>query len=125
MKVLVYGREPLKIKASSILTGYGVEVINISHAAEIPAALESCEKPHLALIDRKAKDAVSASECVQKLWGIFTVLIMGPDKEDWQGLESFMASGYVPDTFSNGELVARLLAIHRRATSISKGVIAG
>jgi len=53
------------------------------------------------------------------------LLIIGPDKEDWQGLDRFMASGYVPDTFSNGELVSRLLAIHRRAISLSQEVIAG
>ena len=125
MKVLVYGREPLKTKTTSILTGYGMEVIDISRTAEMPVALDSCEKPHLALIDRKAKDATGVSEFIQELWGIFTVLIIGSDKEDWQGLESFMASGYVPDTFSNDELIARLLAIHRRAISLSQEVIAG
>jgi hypothetical protein len=121
MKILVYGQEPLMKKVASILTVCGIEIIGISHTEEIQTVLEHCEKPHMALIDKKGENAVSTNDYIQELWDIPTVLIIGKDKEDWQGLERFMASGYVQDTYSNKELAARLYAIDRRTTSLNEG----
>ncbi|MDD5287813.1 MAG: hypothetical protein PHY28_01705 [Dehalococcoidales bacterium] len=124
MKVLIYGREPTKEKVTHVLDQHGIETIYISKMVDMPSAPEYCEKPHLVLIDRKAEDAADASERIQELWDIPAVLILGNEREDWQGTEQFKVDGYVQDTFNNGELVARLSAICRRCNPISAEVTA-
>ncbi len=123
MKVLIYGRESLVSKVTQILAHSGIETVEISNPADTPAGLKCSEKPDLALIDKNAEDAARTCKDIQKSWDIPVVLIVGRNKTDWEGLEGLMASGYVPDTFRNGELVAYLNAIHRRTTPFGKGVV--
>ncbi len=124
MKVLIYGREPLVSKISRILVQYGIEMAEVPNTANTPDCFEYREKPDLALIDRNAEDAVSTCRNIRKSWGIPVVLIMGRDEGEWEGLEGFMASGYVPNTSRNSELVAHLNAIYRRTTLFEKGAVA-
>jgi AmiR/NasT family two-component response regulator len=118
MTILLYSREPLKTRTASILAQNGIETIDVSSTANLNASLGRYRKPQLALIDKKAEDAVIANDFIKKLWNIPTVLIIEDEKEAWQDVEKFQADGYVQDSCSNQELVLRLSAIYRRVKAV-------
>lgn len=117
MKILIYGRDQIRKKVTSILTRNGIKTNDISTTANLAVALNDCEKPDIALIDWEAINAVTANECIQKRWDIPIVLMMGRGKGAWQGLEQFVADGYMDSTLKNEEFMARLSAIQRRITA--------
>jgi hypothetical protein len=120
MKLLVYGRDSFMTGLTSKLPAYGIEILDIRQIKDIPASLEQCKKPDLALIEKKAEDTVNIVKFIHALWGIPIVLQIGTGKKEWRGLEKLNVDGFVTDTFSNGELFARLSAIQRRVTAGKK-----
>jgi hypothetical protein len=114
VKLLVYGLNPSITGLAFIATTHGDEILNIHNIEDIPLLRERNEKPDIALIERKAEDAVNIVTQIKALWKIPVVLLVGEGIEEWQGLDKFMVDGYINDTFSESESLARLSATHRR-----------
>jgi hypothetical protein len=91
-----------------------IEIIGISKMEEIPSILEGNSIPDLAVIERNAVGFAAAIKCIKSLSVIPIVCYVEESKEYWQGLEEFTVDGYLKDTFSSNEIIARLSAIIRR-----------
>jgi DNA-binding response OmpR family regulator len=119
MKVLACGRAHFMTELTSIFTSYGFEVLEISLKGENPTP-DFLEKPDLVLIDEKMKDSIDLIKCTQILRDVPVVLFVKTKGRNWQELEQLKVDGYVKNTYSRGEIIARLFAIHRRVSTINK-----
>jgi DNA-binding response OmpR family regulator len=68
----------------------------------------------LSIVDMLADNAEEACNCINDRWHLPLILIVKHQQADWEQLEVLEAYGYISDTFSKSELIARLAAIARR-----------
>lgn len=117
MKILAYVQSTFVKKLISICTPHEVEILDISYVIDNAAALKQNEKPDLVLVDEKMENSVDVIMRIQTAWNIPIVLFVADEKGNWRELEQLRVDGYVKETCSARELIARLYAIHRRFTS--------
>jgi DNA-binding response OmpR family regulator len=76
---------------------------------------------HLALIDAEAAGARAAHRHIRETLGVPTVLIMPGHADTWEETEDLQPAGYVLESFTSGELAARLAAVLRRTAAPAGG----
>jgi hypothetical protein len=114
LKILTYGENGFRHRLTSLSARYGVEILEISKIEDIPAVLEVGNQPDLAFIDRHAVGIDGVVAYLKSLSVMPIVFYVEENKEYWQGLEDYPVDGFVKDTCSTGEIIARLYAICRR-----------
>jgi DNA-binding response OmpR family regulator len=112
MKILACGHNPLITRKTTAFASLKIDWLEFTYTHDILPVLEKCDKPDMVIIQKNMKGAVFTANLVQTLWD--TPIVVFVEGENWEGLEQFTADGYVKDTFSNNELLARLTAIQRR-----------
>jgi hypothetical protein len=123
LKILAYGQIGFVSRLASLNSQNRVEIIDISKMEDIPAVFKDNNKPDLVLIDRNALSVAAAIKCIKSLSVIPIVCYVEANKEHWQGLEDFTVDGYVKDTCSTGEIIARLSAICRRVKMMNSKIL--
>jgi len=112
MKLLVYGRDIVIQRIKAVLYKSGIEVYEISW--DSLSSRENGKHYDLAIVDMSAEKAEIACRIIGKTHNIPLILIIKQGQTDWAYLDSLNAAGFIPDTFSKNELIARLNAITRR-----------
>jgi DNA-binding response OmpR family regulator len=118
MKILACGHNPLITRKTTAFASLKIDWLEFTQTQDVLSVLENYEKPDMVIIRKNMKGAVFTANLVQALWDSPIVLFV--EGEDWEGLEEFMADGYVKDSFSNSELIARLTAIQRRTARVKR-----
>ena len=112
MKLLVFGHDVVIQRIKAVLYNSDIEVTPVSW--EKLNNRDNLKSYDLAIIDMAFENAENACRLVTKIYEIPLVLIIKHRQADWARLDSMNAFGYISDTFSKSELIARLSAISRR-----------
>jgi len=112
MKLLVFGRDIVIQRIKAVLYNSGIEANPVSW--EKLKNQDTLTGYDIAIIDMAFDNAENACRLINKTYEIPLVLIVKHNQADWAYLDSLKAFGYISDTFSKSELIARLSTIFRR-----------
>lgn len=112
MKLIVFGRDVVVQRIKAVLYDSGIEVSTTSW--DKLNSQENTKEINLAMIDMAYENAENACRVIRENYKIPLVLIVKHQQVNWSYLDSLHALGYISDTFSKIELIARLEAIFRR-----------
>ncbi len=112
MRIIVFGHEKMVQRLIILLAEEGVGVVGADDL-EATVALHKQVGFDLAIVDSQAQNAEAVCNCINELWTIPLVLVVG-EKPNWEKLQPLGASSYLPEGVGERELVARLKVILRR-----------
>ncbi len=118
MRAIIFGREKTIQRLIVFLALEGVGVVGTSDDLEATMTLQKRVGFDLAIVDSQAEKAEAVCNCINDLWTIPLVLIVGERQADWEKLESLGASTYLPEGAGEEELVARLRVMLRRYLAV-------
>jgi hypothetical protein len=111
MRALFFGRDVLEQRISAIINGLEIDVVKNHKFDNVHGDYD------LAIIDMSTENAEAACHSVSDSLEIPLVLIVKDKGIDWQRMDQLNAIGFIRETDSTEEMVARIGAVARRILS--------